>query len=125
VVKLPYPVRHEGEDGAMLSKKDVVSIIDEFSRAKDFSEIERLADELGDFSDDRASEALIRRLSDIQVQEDPDVEDAVCSALVKLGLMKKLGNLNFRVLPQNELQDMQRKLVYEEYSMQIPFKYFK
>jgi HEAT repeat protein len=82
---------------------DMPALIEGFLDAKDPVGSEKLADALGASGDPRAIEPLIRRISDWIVQEDGDVADAVCGALVNLKVMHKLGNLNFRWLPPDYL----------------------
>lgn len=58
-------------------------------------EIEALADDLGATADERAVGPLVSLLGASRVNDDPDLEDAVCSALVRLGAMRRHGNLNY------------------------------
>ncbi len=66
-------------------------------------EIEAVADDLGRLGDDRAVGPLAYRLADSRVQDDPDLEDAVCSALVRLGVMNGRGNLNYSFVGPSRL----------------------
>ena len=97
-------------------------IIGEFKKSQNFQRIEELADIIGDIGDRRAIEPLLYRLGDTYVQEDPDVEDAVCEALVKLGVMRKIGNLNYKFLDKTLLSDDVLRLL-EKYKILIPRKY--
>jgi hypothetical protein len=58
-------------------------------------EIETIAYQLSVAGDRRAVRPLLMRLGDCHVQEDADVEDAVCRALVALDVMCSAGNLSF------------------------------
>jgi hypothetical protein len=104
--------------------KDAVRMIEEFRHATDLQKIEQLADNLADGGERRAIGPLLYRLGDFQVQADPDVEDAVCGALVKFGVMLRLGNLNFRFEHDSKL-DVQVRKMFEEYRVWIPRKYFR
>lgn len=66
-----------------------------FLTSSDPDEIEALADGLGSLGDVRAVGPLAARLADSRIHDDPDLEDAVCSSLVRLGVMNRLGNLNY------------------------------
>ena len=106
-----------------MSDWDIMSsLIGEFLAARDPVEIERLADDLGDTGDPRAIEPLVRRVSDWMVQADGDAEDAICGALVKLGVMHKLGNLNFRWLPAEDLS-ADTRLILTSQLQALPAKY--
>jgi hypothetical protein len=95
-------------------------LIDRFLTASGSAAIERIADQLGDTGQQEAVEALLWRLGDAQVQDDPDTEDAVCSALTKLGLMRRLGNLTF-VFDENSA--LLRAAIDQDKQI-IPRKYF-
>jgi hypothetical protein len=66
-------------------------------------EIETLADDLGRIGDRRAVGPLASRLADTRVHDDPDLEDAVCSSLVRLGAMDCSGNLNYSFVSPSRL----------------------
>jgi hypothetical protein len=78
-------------------------LLQEFERTNDPRRIEALADRIGASGAPGAVRALLWRLGDWPVQEDPDVEDAVCGALVRLGVMRSRGNQTFAFLPRHEL----------------------
>ncbi len=101
-----------------------MSLIAEFRGCQDFEKLEKLADRIGNAGGKEAIETLLYRLGDDHVQDDPDVEDAVCTTLVKLGVMRTMGNLNFRVLEKSLLPSYIRELL-EEYLSLIPKKYFR
>ena len=86
-------------------------------------EIEVIADELGAARDHRAVRPLLMRLGDCKVQEDADVEDAVCSALMALDVMCSSGNRSFHLRPRRELPDDVVATVRELASV-IPWRYF-
>lgn len=98
-------------------------LIEHFADAHESTELERLADDLGETGDPAAIQPLLGRLSDSKVQDDADVEDAVCGALVKLGVMEKLGNLNYRVSDASELPETVSVWIAEHRAW-IPGKYF-
>jgi hypothetical protein len=84
--------------------------------------IEVLADQLGAAGDRRAIRPLLMRLGDCGVQEDRDVEDAVCSALVALDVMRCAGNLSFGFLPSEDLADDLVEMI-RELAGTIPQRY--
>jgi HEAT repeat protein len=71
--------------------------------SKNGEEIEALADDLGRLGDRRAVGPLVSRLADSRVHDDPDLEDAVCSSLVRLGAMERGGNLNYSFVSPSRL----------------------
>jgi hypothetical protein len=84
------------------------------------TEIEMYADEvavlhargaLSDTSRRIAVEALVLSLSDDWVREDADAEDAVCSALESLGVMRRVGNLRFEIVNEAEMSRPDREIV--------------
>jgi hypothetical protein len=89
-------------------------LLQEFERTNDLRRIEVLADRIGASGDPQAVRVLLLRLGEWPVQEDPDVEDAVCGALVRLGVMHSRGNQTFAFRPRHELPpdvvDLVRKL---------------
>lgn len=103
---------------------DTRSIIEEFRYTMDLRRIELLADQLSDTQETEAIDSLIYRLGDIQVQSDPDVEDAVCGALVKFGVMLQLGNLIYHFENDSKLNSHVKAIV-KKYRTWIPAKYFK
>ena len=107
----------------MRKTDDVTKLIEIFLNAKRGEEIERIADGFSDPTDMRPVLALMYRLGDSIVREDPDVEDAVCSALVRRGIMECRGNQTFQfrsreVLPAEALDALTK------YAGYIPNKYF-
>jgi len=109
----------------MLAIDDINDRIDAFLRANSCEAIEAAADRLGDIANPSVLDALLYRLGDAPVQEDPDVEDAVCSALVSLGVMHRLGNRNFRFVFRDELDPAPAELVYEKYRQLCPSCYYR
>src|SRR5260370_30052873 len=65
---------------------------------KNPEEIETLADDLGAMGDRRAVGPLASRLADNRVHDDPDLEEAVCSSLVRLGAMGRRGQPHLPIL---------------------------
>ena len=106
----------------MGSYEEVSQLIAEFMECQDFGKLEELADKLGEARDSRAIEPLLSRLGGDRVQEDRDVEDAVCGAFVKLGVMKQIGNLSFRFLDDALLPEGVDSLL-EKYRPWIPSRY--
>lgn len=103
----------------------MISFIAEFRECQDFERLEKLADKVGNAGNKKeAIKPLLYRLGDDHVQDDRDVEDAVCAALVKLGVMRTMGNLNFRFLEKSLLPSGVPELL-EEYIALIPRKYFR
>jgi len=93
-------------------------------QATDPRVIEVLADQLGAAGDRRAIRPLLMRLGDCRVQEDPDVEDAVCGALVALDVMRCSGNLSFSLLPPEVLADDVVETI-RELAGAIPWRYYR
>jgi hypothetical protein len=98
-------------------------LITVFTHATVAREIELIADHLGEAGDPRAIRPLLSRLGDCQVQEDSDVEDAVCRALVSLGVMRCSGNLSFSLRPRNDVSDDVAETIRELAAL-IPWRYF-
>ncbi len=105
------------------SVQEVPALLAELESTRDPRRIEVLADVLGNARDPAAIPSLLGRLGDTRVQEDRDVEDAVCRALVARSVMRALGNLRFAFVPQHELpmgaSDTMRAL-----GPSIPMRYF-
>ncbi len=101
---------------------ETADLIAEFESCQDSQRLEGLADRLGETGDALAIEPLLYRLGDCRVQEDQDVEDAVCGALVKHGVMQRLGNLNFRFLDESSLSTDVLDLLKKHKEL-IPSKY--
>ena len=94
-----------------------------FGEATQPREIEVIADHLGEAGDRRVIRPLLARLGDCQVQEDPDVEDAVCRALMSLGVMCSSVNLRFSLRPRRVLPDDVVDTI-RELAATIPWRYF-
>ena len=106
-------------------REEFTAIVEAFRSARDLDDIEDCADSLGktcERSRLAAVDALLYRLGDEPVQEEPDVEDAVCRALVRLGVMQQKGNLSFTLFPDAFLSHAIRKLV-RKHAMSIPRRY--
>jgi hypothetical protein len=93
-------------------------------QATDGRVIESAADQLGSKGDRRAIRPLLMRLGDSRVQEDPDVEDAVCRALVALDVMGCSGNLSFSLLDPEVLAGDVVETIRELAGM-IPRRYYR
>jgi hypothetical protein len=94
-------------------------------------EVEHFADELAidghgrnpeDPERDHAIETLVLALASDWVRNDDDAEDAVCSALVRIGVMARCGNLVFEFVPDAELSTRDRAAV-GRYRGWLPNKY--
>jgi hypothetical protein len=72
------------------------------TKTTDRTALEGAADAVAESTRD-AIRVLLSRLGDPQVHDDDDVHDAICSALVELGIMIKLGNGNFLFRKQDQL----------------------
>ena len=85
--------------------------ISQLGATRDPAEVEHLADELARVGADRWTgsvrgdliEALVLCLTGDSIRQDADAEDAICSALGQLGVMRRAGNLVFEFLPDDEL----------------------
>lgn len=87
---------------------------------QDAAVLEALADEVARLRTPEAAPALLQRLVGARVHDDPDVEDAVCSALVELGHMERLGNLSFRFI----IDSAETIPGWDRLSSYLPRKYF-
>ena len=101
----------------------VEELIALLSQATHPREIELIADHLAEARDRRAIRPLLMRLGDCHVQEDPDIEDAVCGALVALDVMWSSGNLSFGLRPRRVLSDDVVETIRECAGV-IPWRYF-
>lgn len=105
--------------------REFTEMVEAFRGAEHMEEIEDLADNLGKAAErtrNAAVDVLLYRLRDDPVQEEPDVEDAVCRALVRLGVMQDRGNLTFSLVPDEFLSHAMRQVV-KKHSMTIPMRY--
>ncbi len=95
-----------------------------FSDTNDLKFIEVAVDRLSKFEKTPGIiSSILYRIGDDRVQEDPDVEDAVCEALVKLGIMKRTGiNQMYKIVAQ---QDPDIQNVLDHLKRRIPLKYFE
>jgi hypothetical protein len=107
----------------MNSVSNVDDLLQQFRATSDLETLEQLADRLGESGDRRAVTTLLYRLGDLPVQEDRDVEDAVCDALVRFGVMRKLGNLTFEFNPPETLPEEVRQWL-DSHRLIVPRKYF-
>jgi hypothetical protein len=106
-----------------LSEQSVEEVIARLDAATNPREIEMIADQLRVSGDHRAIRPLLRHLGDGRVQDDPDVEDAVCRALMALGVMCSTGNGGFRLRPRGVLADEAVEAIGESAGL-IPWRYF-
>ena len=102
---------------------DVEELIAVLERTSSSREIELTADLLGAARDSRAIRPLLVRLGDWHVQEDADVEGAVCHALVALGVMCSSGNHCFCLRPRQALADDVVETI-RELDVVIPWPYY-
>ena len=125
-LQVPALYATTGQNVKSSEESDILlSVIERFHNATKFEEIEELADEIGRMASryrKAAVDALLSRLGDPVVQEDPDVEDAVCTALARLGVMRRKGNLNFVLLSPGSLHGGIRNLL-EKHEIYIPRRY--
>jgi hypothetical protein len=98
-------------------------LLEELARTSDARRLEAIADALSDTTDQRAIRPLLWRLGDSIVQDDPDVEDAVCGALNALGVMRSAGSRTFSLRPRDELND-EVVHVLREFAAVLPHRYF-
>ena len=105
------------------SEATVEDLIALFGEATHAREVEMIADFLGEAGDARAIQPLLMRLGDCQVQDDGDVEQAVCGALMALGVMCTSGEHSFRLRPRSVLTDDVVATI-RELSGAIPWQYF-
>jgi hypothetical protein len=101
----------------------VSPLIENFRKEQDLEEIERLADDLGESGDKAAIDVLVSRLGDGRVQTDDDTRDAICSALVRLGVMSQLGNLTYRFRSDEEMP-AEGRVAIATHIQTIPQGYF-
>jgi hypothetical protein len=71
---------------------------------------------------DQAIEALVLALASDWVRTDADAEDAVCSALVRIGVMRRRGNLVFEFVADEHMTERDRSAV-DRYRGWIPGRY--
>lgn len=98
-------------------------LIRAFAITSDRLQIEQRADLLRLLCDQRAVPALLARLCESRVNDDADVEDAVCGALVALGVMQGFGNRRFRVRRLDSLSASARQAV-EQHLAFVPRRYW-
>jgi hypothetical protein len=89
----------------------VAALVARLLHTRDRAELETLADELATTGATQAVHPLVLRLTESIVQDDPDVETAVCEALVTLGVMTSSGNLSYAFRPDAELDADARRAV--------------
>jgi hypothetical protein len=106
-----------------LSEQSVEEVIARLDAATNPREIEMIADQLRVYGDNRAIEPLLHRLGDERVQSDPDVEDAVCRALMALGVMCSSGKGRFSLRPRGVLSDDAIEAIGASAGL-IPWRYF-
>ena len=76
----------------LLADNELISLLRD---SQDPVVLEAVADEVGDRRLLRSASVLVDRLLGSRVQDDRDVEDAVCHALTMLGLMERRGHLTY------------------------------
>jgi hypothetical protein len=102
---------------------DVEGLIVRFDHSTDPREIERIAGQLGASRDHRAVRALLGHLGDDRVQGSPDVEVAVCQALIALDVMWRTGDRSFSLRSRRAMSDDVAETV-REFAGSIPWPYF-
>jgi phosphoglycerate kinase len=73
-------------------------------------------------SDRWAISPLVERLSGSLAQDDADAESAVCDALCRLGVLNKLGNLNYEAVSADRLA-IDARLILQIANANLPSKY--
>jgi hypothetical protein len=101
----------------------VPELIAELEQTRDARRLEIVADLLGAARDRRAVAPLLRRLGDPLVLENAYAEDAVCAALVALGVMRAYGASRYGLLPRHEL-DRDTATALAELDAGVPLRYF-
>ena len=107
--------RHSGPE-----VEELIAILDQATHPR---EVELIADYLGEAGDARAIRPLLMHLGDDEVQHDADVEDAVCGALLSLGVMCRAGDDCFHLRPRRVLSADAVDAI-RECSGVIPWQYF-
>jgi hypothetical protein len=79
-------------------------LVARFERAIGPCEIAAIAIQLGDTGEHCAIRPLLTRLGERAVQAQPDLADALCAALVALGVMWTCGACNFAFRPRHLLE---------------------
>jgi hypothetical protein len=105
------------------SHREVSELIARLTEAAGPQIVEVIADQLASAGDRRAIHPLLQRLGDSHVQPGTDTEDAVCGALVALGVMCSPGNGMFYFLPRRLLADDVVDTI-REMGTAIPWRYF-
>jgi len=100
--------------------EEMITILDHATHPR---EVELIADYLGETGDRRAIRPLLLHLGDYEVQHDADVEDAVCGALMSLGVMCRSADHCFHLRPRRVLPDDVAAAI-RELSGAIPWQYF-
>lgn len=75
---------------------EIEKLLKEFKICRRYDRLEELSDRIGESGRTDAIPLLISRLGDERIREDSDAESAVCDALVELGAMRRVGNLNYK-----------------------------
>jgi hypothetical protein len=102
----------------------VVRAIVRFLSSAAPEEIEAVADYLAASGDSRAIGPLASRLADSRVNDDPDLENAVCLSLVSLGAMRQHGNLNYAFVDPDRLDPIAGDALRRLISI-LPRRYFQ
>lgn len=97
-------------------------LLDELAHTTSARRLEELAD-LSPRCGSIAVPFLLSRLGDAVVQEHPDTEDAVCSALVQLDVMHRTGNQRFGFRARHELEPAVVALLHD-LDVAIPLRYY-
>lgn len=102
---------------------DVERLIVRLDDATDPQEIVQIADGLGASRDPRAIRPLLEHLGHHGVQDNPEVEGALCRALIALGVMWRSGDHTFCLRSRRALSDDVAETVHE-LAGSIPWPYF-
>jgi hypothetical protein len=101
----------------------VDGLIVELEQAEDPRRLETVADALGAAAEQRAAAPLLRRLGCRLVQRNEYVEDAVCSALVALEVMRRSRSGRYVFRPAHEIRPELVELI-RTLDGAIPMRYF-
>jgi hypothetical protein len=101
---------------------EVPGLLDELARTTTPRRILMLADLAGAEHEAATADVLLRRLGERVMDEDPDVERAVCRALVALAVMRPCGKDRFTLRARHELPLEVVELLHD-LDTSIPLRY--
>ena len=107
----------------VFDRTPLAELISEFERTEDLLQLEVIADVLGASNDNRAITPLLRRLGCPLVERNADAEDAVCGALLRLGVMWCSSTGRYVFVPAHAM-DRDTVETIRELDASIPMRYF-